>query len=158
MQPNTKRLLLEAVLLLGLFASITPLIMAKQIIFYPLIDDPALPVGNLIAAIAIICFVSLGHISIDALFLPKNKKQRMLHIVSKGCIFLSLLWLPMVYLLSGDFAANFEQSTAFRGSNQAGVMFRNMNIGFFIFVVLFWISAAIIGKLDRRNATGLQET
>ena len=150
MLPSTERGIYKVVVVLGLVFAIIPLITAKQIIYYPILEQPLFPFGNLLAAVAIFCFVSTGHVFINPLFRPVYERQRLLQRFSRGLLVLAALWLPLGYILAGDFAANFGPRESFQGSNFAGVIYRNYTIGLLIIAPLLWIVATIVKRLERR--------
>lgn len=153
MQPNTRRSIYKVVVVSGLVFSIIPLILAKQYIYYPLIKDPLFPFGNLLAALVILCFVSLGHVFINPLFCPASGRQRILRRISIGLITMAVLWLPVGYVLAGDFAANFAPSDSFQGSNDAGVIYRNYTIGLLVVTPVFWIISVLFKRYELREET-----
>ena len=143
------RTLLKIIIVLGLVISAGSLILFTKAIMYPLIENPYLPLGNLVAAIAIVCYISLGHVFINALACPVTAKQKLLSWLSLCLIFLAFLWLPVGYILAGDFAANFGPTDTFQGSNLAGVIYRNFTIGLLITAPLYWLITLFINRREQ---------
>ncbi|MDM9632199.1 hypothetical protein [Robiginitalea aurantiaca] len=58
-------------------------------------------------------------------------------------LLLSLLWGPVMFLLSGNFAGNFENKEAFRGSQRASKVYWTLNYALALLPVGLWFLQAV---------------
>ena len=77
------------------------------------------PSGTLITYIGLISLPCAIYFGSKKIRNPENKPYRFLSKFLKTGIFLALLWLPVSYLLAGNFSFTFSQKNTFQGGQLA---------------------------------------
>jgi hypothetical protein len=88
-----------------------------------MVENPYLPLGNIIAWAGIIALPTAIYFGINNLQKPTNYFERSIKYLLLTIIILAVFWAPVSYWLSGNFAFNFTYQPGFRGSHLASKLF-----------------------------------
>jgi hypothetical protein len=114
------------------------LVMGAKTLNYPLLKNPPLPFGNIIIALGFIALPCIFYFGVSSFYYPVNQKERLFSLFYKVLIGIAVLWFPLGYLLSGNFAFNFGSTPDFQGGQLALKIFWAFNyiLGLLPFLLL----------------------
>lgn len=141
---------------LAFVSSLMPFIMGAKILTYPMLQEPYFPFGNLLAAIGFMSYPSIFYFGIASFYYPVLKIERIYSLLFKGLIFISALWIPLGYYLSGNWSNTFSGSAiGFRGGQTAMELFWWFNYALFLLpfglLILFLLLKLIPTKQNSSN-------
>lgn len=100
------------------------LLTGSELLMYPLIKSPVLPLGNVITWLGFIAFPLSVWFGIGSLYNPQTKADRIFRRLAIVLVVLGLLWAPVSFLLAGNLTNEFSGSAVgFQGSPQASEIF-----------------------------------
>ena len=115
------------------------LLIGSEFLLYSLTDTQYVPFGTFLTWFGLACFPLLVYSSLSALRSPNNSWQRLFSVILKVQFVLSVLWLPMAYLLAGNWAFNFSNTLSFQGGQLAMKIFWIYSYGLPLSVLLLLI-------------------
>ena len=115
--------------------------------------NDTIPLGNLIVWAGMIALPFTIYFGVKELRNPTRKLTKILAGFLKIIIILALLWVPISYLLAGNFSFNFSESESFQGGQIAMQCFWFLSYGIAlgtIFTIInYWIS--LLFKKDKTH-------
>ena len=115
--------------------------------------NDTIPLGNLITWAGMISLPLMIYFGVKELRNPTRKLTKILAGFLKIIIILALLWVPISYLLAGNFSFNFSESESFQGGQIAMQCFWFLSYGIAlgtIFTIInYWIS--LLFKKDKTH-------
>lgn len=114
-----------------------------DLLVFPVTDKPYIPLGNILIWVGYICLALFFFISSKGLNPPRYP---LLNGIRKAFLFtitLAFLWAPVLYLLSGNFAGNFQAQEAFRGGPKASRVYWILNYALVLLPITLWVIQGI---------------
>jgi hypothetical protein len=140
-----KRTNIFFILSLGIFIlSLYLLATASPALNYPLGKDDTLPLGNFITWVGLIALPMALYWGVGQLRTPGDGLYKILSSAVKALIFLSILWLPISYMLAGNMNFNFGEVDAFQGGQLAMKLFWGLSMGIPLSVLLLFLLHILI--------------
>lgn len=127
------------------------MITGSPILLAPVIREPYVPLGNLLTWLGFISLPILLLKSFKGLNQPTRKLDK---VIRKGLLvilIMALLWGLIGYALAGNWANNFGNQEAFRGSYKASRWFWTYNYFLIIGPFLLLLVYVILGAINRRR-------
>lgn len=121
------RKILLLILLSTVFLSTFLLVSGSDLLLIPLVEDPYLPLGNIITWIGIIALPLSIYFGIGKVRKPHTKTATFYKHLLKLIIALAAAWGFVAYGLAGNFATTFKNQPGFVGSSRASEYFWNYN-------------------------------
>lgn len=134
-----------AVILLTINLFIT----GSTLLTYALADG--VPLGTFITWAGLIAVPTAIYYGIEELRNPSVKVIKYLSWILKLIYFLSILWVPISYLLAGNISFNFRESPTFQGGQTAMQVFWVFTYGLVISSILVLLTSLIISKIATRK-------
>lgn len=134
---------------LGFIGATIPMIMGAKILLYPLVKEPYFPFGNLLTAIGLIGFSGMFYFGIYSLYFPLSKREKIFSKLIKIAVALSILWIPVGYLLSGNLSNSFN-GTDLIGSVPKSTLFWIYTYGIIVFPIVV-VCSFYISKLFKNK-------
>lgn len=129
-----------------------PIITGDEILTTALFEDPFFPTGNLLTAICFVALSTIFYTGISAFNQPATRREKLFSRIYIVLIILSVLWIPVGYLLSGNWSFNFSSSTAhFRGSPGASQLFWIYNYSLAITPILLALVHLALSVIAKRK-------
>lgn len=122
-----KRKYILIVSLLILIISAVLLITGSSVLMVAMVENPFIPLGNIIAWAGIMALPVTIYFGIINLQKPRNYFERLIKYLLLSSIMLAVFWAPISYWLSGNFTFIFTPQPGFRGSNLASEIFWYFN-------------------------------
>jgi len=122
-----KRKYILIVSLLILIISAVLLITGSSVLMVAVVENPYLPLGNIIAWAGIMALPSAIYFGIGSLNKPILVFEKIIKYILITIIILAVLWAPISYWLAGNFAFTFTAQPDFRGSDSASKLFWYFN-------------------------------
>ena len=120
------------------------LVTGSSLLNIALDNDETIPSGTLITWTGMISLPLSIYWGIKGLREPSNKLSRILSVLIKTLIILAILWIPISFLLAGNFSFSFSEKETFQGGQNAMKWFWGLSYGIgigAIFITLtYWIS------------------
>ena len=99
------------------------LITGSSILGISLSDTSNVPLGTFITWLGIIALPLTIYFGIEKLRNPVSQKDKYVALLWRGIFFLSIIWLPICYLLAGNISFSFSEKATFQGGQLAMQIF-----------------------------------
>ena len=109
------------------------------LLIFPVADKPYIPLGNILIWVGYICLALFFFISSKGLNPPGHPLLNGIRKAFLFTILLAFLWAPVLFLLSGNFAGNFQSQDAFRGGPKASRVYWILNYALVLLPISLWV-------------------
>ncbi|MCK0177807.1 hypothetical protein MWU50_00725 [Flavobacteriaceae bacterium S0862] len=120
------------------------LVTGSTLLTLALYNDKSIPLGTFITWTGMISLPLTIYWGLKELRKPSNKLNRILSGFIKTIIIFGILWVPISYLLAGNFSFTFSEKETFQGGQAAMRWFWRLSygigIGALLTLIVFWIS------------------
>jgi heme/copper-type cytochrome/quinol oxidase subunit 4 len=120
------------------------LVTGSTLLTMALYNDKSIPLGTFITWTGMISLPLTIYWGLKELRKPSNKLNRILSGFIKTIIIFGILWVPISYLLAGNFSFTFSEKETFQGGQAAMRWFWRLSygigIGALLTLIVFWIS------------------
>ena len=126
------------------------LVSGSELMTVALDNSDTIPLGSFITWAGIIAMPLMIYCGVKELRQPNNELNKTLSKLLKLIIIISILWLPISYLLAGNIAFNFSTIHSFQGGPIAMKLFWIFSYGLTIssitILVLYWMARLFCSK------------
>ena len=126
------------------FSSIILLITGSSLLTMALDKSNSVPFGTFITWAGLISLPVSAYLGVKELRIPTKTFNKMLAGFLKILIILAILWVPLSYLLAGNFSFSFSEKESFQGGQTAMKWFWGLSYGIgtgaVLTVFMYWIS------------------
>ena len=130
--------------MLVVFLTVYFLVTGSEVMTIALDQSDSIPLGTFITWSGLIAFPLMIYSGVKGLRRPVNNVNGLLARILKIIIGLSILWLPISYLLAGNISFNFSSIDAFQGGPTAMKLFwifsYGIPIGSVFIIALYWMA------------------
>lgn len=150
-----KRKIFFLILLGIVFLSTFLLITGSDLLLIPLVEEPYLPLGNIITWIGIIALPFSIYFGIGKIRNPQTKTTKVYNRILKLIIALAVAWGFVAYGLAGNFATTFKNQPEFVGSSRAAESYWYYNylvvLAPLVFLLVYGLHRLILSFLKKNQ-------
>ncbi|MEM1081840.1 MAG: hypothetical protein AAGH65_09695 [Pseudomonadota bacterium] len=121
------------------------------VLLLPLLDDPAIPLGNWITAMGLVALATIGVLLLTDRKTNHSRVDAYLAGGQRGLVYLAVFWWPVGALLSGNLSNTFTPANTFQGSALAMQLFWSYTLAVVILPVVLVMVRAGLRRGYRRN-------
>ena len=123
------------------------LLLRPSVLVSPILEDPYIPMGNLIFSVAFIAFPVFLDMASRGFSLPYSGMKKNILTAFKVAVIFAVLWWPISYMLAGNFSNSFRNQAEFVGSAEAGRWFWGYSYFIVFFPIGLWFLRAVLALL-----------
>lgn len=105
----------------------------------------SIPAGTFITWVGMIALPMVFYFSFAGVRQPRSSADKKFSWAWKACLFLAISWVPVSYLLAGNFSFTFSEKTTFQGGQTAMQLFWYFTYTVVLAPLIWWIFK-LIGK------------
>ncbi|MCW5520230.1 hypothetical protein J1N09_10300 [Aureitalea sp. L0-47] len=117
----------------------TLLVNGSDLLVYAVIEDPFIPLGNVLTWLAMIALPLSLYLGVRRFRMPRSKVDRILKVLLIIAIVLGVIWYPVSWALADNLSGSFGGNGVFRGSARAGEYYWFYTYTVVGFPLLLWI-------------------